>query len=101
MLIQNLPTNRKILICSFLNNKKYTQMLTKLSEHFQKIIVVQMNEENSITKKDLPANLKLIFCPSLKNSVKTINQYSNSLTSIYFGGSLYFIGEFLKLNQSK
>ena len=100
-LIQNLPTNRKILICSFLNNKKYTQMLTKLSEHFQKIIVVQMNEENSITKKDLPANLKLIFCPSLKNSVKTINQYSNSLTSIYFGGSLYFIGEFLKLNQSK
>ena len=101
MLIQNLPTNRKILICSFLNNKKYTQMLTKLSEHFQKIIVVQMNEENSITKKDLPANLKLIFCSSLKNSVKTINQYSNSLTSIYFGGSLYFIGEFLKLNQSK
>ena len=100
-LIQNLPTNRKILICSFLNNKKYTQMLTKLSEHFQKIIVVQMNEENSITKKDLPANLKLIFCPSLKNSTKTINQYSNSLTSIYFGGSLYFIGEFLKLNQSK
>jgi dihydrofolate synthase/folylpolyglutamate synthase len=101
MFIQNLPTNRKILICSFLNNKKYTQMLTKLSEHFQKIIVVQMNEENSITKKDLPANLKLIFCPSLKNSLKTINQYSNSLTSIYFGGSLYFIGEFLKLNQSK
>ena len=101
MLIQNLPTNRKILICSFLNNKKYTQMLTKLSEHFQKIIVVQMNEENSITKKDLPANLKLIFCSSLKNSVKTINQHSNSLTSIYFGGSLYFIGEFLKLNQSK
>jgi dihydrofolate synthase/folylpolyglutamate synthase len=101
MLIQNLPTNRKILICSFLNNKKYTQMLTKLSEHFQKIIIVQMNEENSITKKDLQANLKLIFCPSLKNSVKTINQYSNSLTSIYFGGSLYFIGEFLKLNQSK
>ena len=100
-LIQNLPTNRKILICSFLNNKKYTQMLTKLSEHFQKIIVVQMNEENSITKKDLPANLKLIFCSSLKNSVKIINQYSNSLTSIYFGGSLYFIGEFLKLNQSK
>ncbi|MDB0033612.1 Mur ligase family protein [Alphaproteobacteria bacterium] len=100
-LIQNLPPNRKILICSFLNNKKYTQMLTKLSEHFQKIIVVQMNEENSITKKDLPANLKLIFCSSLKNSVKTINQYSNSLTSIYFGGSLYFIGEFLKLNQSK
>ncbi|MDA8694714.1 Mur ligase family protein [Alphaproteobacteria bacterium] len=100
-LIQNLPTNRKILICSFLNNKKFTQILTKLSEHFQKIIVVQMNEENSITKKDLPANLKLIFCSSLKNSVKIINQYSNSQTSIYFGGSLYFIGEFLKLNQSK
>ena len=100
-LIQNLPVHRKILICSFLNNKKYTQMLTKLSEYFQKIIVVQMNEENSITKKDLPTNLKLIFFPSLKSSVKTINQHSNSQTSIYFGGSLYFIGEFLKLNQSK
>jgi len=45
-LIKNLPLNRKILICSFLNNKKYSQMLAKLSQHFQKIIVVQMNEEN-------------------------------------------------------
>jgi folylpolyglutamate synthase/dihydropteroate synthase len=64
-LITNLPLNRKILICSFLNNKKYSQMLNKLSQYFQKIIVVQMNEENSITKEDLPKNLKLIFCPSL------------------------------------
>jgi dihydrofolate synthase/folylpolyglutamate synthase len=100
-LIKNLPINRKILICSFLNNKKYTQMLTKLSQNFQKIIVIQMNEENSITEKDLPINLELIFCPSLESSLKLINQYSNSQTSIYFGGSLYFIGEFLKLNQSK
>ena len=76
-------------------------MFTKLSAHFQNIIVAQMNEATSITKKDLPAILKLIFCSPLENSVKTINQYSNSLTSIYFGGSLYFIGEFLKLNQSK
>ena len=60
-----------------------------------------MNEENSITEKDLPINLELIFCSSLKSSLKLINQYSNSQTSIYFGGSLYFIGEFLKLNQSK
>ena len=100
-LIKNLPLNRKILICSFLNNKKYSQMLAKLSQHFQKIIVVQMNEENSITKEDLPINLKLIFCPSLESSLKKINQYSNIKTSIFFGGSLYFIGEFLKLNQSK
>ncbi len=100
-LIKNLPLNRKILICSFLNNKKYSQMLNKLSQYFQKIIVVQMNEENSITKEDLPRNLKLIFCPSLGDSLKKINQYSNSKTSIFFGGSLYFIGEFLKLNQSK
>ena len=28
-LINNLPFNRKILICSFLNNKKYSQMLNK------------------------------------------------------------------------
>ena len=100
-LIRNLPLNRKILICSFLNNKKYTQMLTKLSQHFKKIIVVQMNEENSITKKDLPSNLKLVFCPSLESSLNPINQFSNSKTSIFFGGSLYFIGEFLKLNHSK
>ena len=100
-LINNLPENRKILICSFLNNKKYSLMLAKLSQHFQKIIVVQMNEENSITKEDLPINLKLIFCPSLESSLKKINQYSNIKTSIFFGGSLYFIGEFLKLNQSK
>ena len=100
-LINNLPLNRKILICSFLNNKKYSQMLNKLSQYFQKIIVVQMNEENSITKEDLPKNLKLIFCPSLESSLKQINQYSNSKTSIFFGGSLYFIGEFLKLNRSK
>ena len=76
-------------------------MLNKLSQYFQKIIVVQMNEENSITKEDLPRNLKLIFCPSLGDSLKKINQHSNSKTSIFFGGSLYFIGEFLKLNQSK
>jgi len=100
-LIKNLPLNRKILICSFLNNKKYTQMLSKLSRHFKKIIVVQMNEENSVTKKDLPSNLKLVFCPSLKSSLKLINQFSNSKTSIFFGGSLYFIGEFLRLNHSK
>ena len=75
-------------------------MLAKLSQYFQKIIVVQMNEENSITKEDLPINLKLIFCPSLESSLKKINQYSNIKTSIFFGGSLYFIGEFLKLNQS-
>ena len=76
-------------------------MLNKLSQYFQKIIVVQMNEENSITKKDLPKNLKLIFCPSLESSLKQINKYSNSKTSIFFGGSLYFIGEFLELNRSK
>ena len=100
-LIKSLPLNRKILICSFLNNKKYSQMLNKLSKYFQKIIVVQMNEENSITKQDLPINLKLKFCPNLESSLKVINQFSTSKTSIYFGGSLYFIGEFLKLNQSK
>ena len=48
-LLKSLPKNRKILICSFLNNKKYIQMLSGLSKHFNKIIVVKMNEENSIT----------------------------------------------------
>ena len=63
-LIKSLPKNRKILICSFLKNKKYIQMLTNLSNHFNKIIVVKMNEENSITEDLLPKYLKLYFANS-------------------------------------
>ena len=99
--LASLPKNRKILICSFLNNKKYIRMLSNLSTRFAKIIVVKMNEENSITKDLLPKNLKLYFADSLIESFKTINKYSSKQTSVYFGGSLYFIGEVLKLNQSK
>ena len=99
VLIESLNSNKKILICSFLNNKKYVHMLTNLSKKFQKIIVVKMDEENSITEKDLPLNLPLFFAKSLKDSFLLINKFSSSQTSIYFGGSLYFIGEVLKLNQ--
>ena len=99
--LASLPKNRKILICSFLNNKKYIRMLSNLSARFAKIIVVKMNEENSITEDLLPKNLKLYFADSLIESFKTINKYSSKQTSVYFGGSLYFIGEVLKLNQSK
>ena len=99
--LASLPKNRKILICSFLNNKKYIRMLSNLSTRFAKIIVVKMNEENSITEDLLPKNLKLYFADSLIDSFKTINKYSSKQTSVYFGGSLYFIGEVLKLNQSK
>ena len=100
-LIKSLPKNRKILICSFLNNKKYTQMLSSLSNHFNKIIVVKMNEENSITEDLLPKYLKLYFANSLTDSFKIINKLSSNQTSIYFGGSLYFIGEVIKLNRLK
>ena len=99
--LASLPKNKKILICSFLNNKKYIRMLSNLSSRFAKIIVVKMNEENSITEDLLPKNLKLYFADSLIESFKTINKYSSKQTSVYFGGSLYFIGEVLKLNQSK
>ena len=99
--LASLPKNRKILICSFLNNKKYIRMLSNLSSRFAKIIVVKMNEENSITEDLLPKNLKLYFANSLVESFRTINKYSSKQTSVYFGGSLYFIGEVLKLNQSK
>ena len=99
--LASLPKNKKILICSFLNNKKYIRMLSNLSSRFAKIIVVKMNEENSITEDLLPKNLKLYFANSLIESFKTINKYSSKQTSVYFGGSLYFIGEVLKLNQSK
>ena len=42
-LLKSLPKNRKILICSFLNNKKYIQMLSSLSNHFNKIILISDN----------------------------------------------------------
>ena len=100
-LIKSLPKNRKILICSFLNNKKYIQMLSNLSNHFNKIIVVKMNEENSITEDLLPKYLKLYFANSLTDSFKMINKFSSNQTTIYFGGSLYFIGEVIKLNRLK
>jgi len=100
-LIKSLPKNRKILICSFLNNKKYIQMLSNLSNHFNKIIVVKMNEENSITEDLLPKYLKLYFANSLTDSLKMINKLSSNQTTIYFGGSLYFIGEVIKLNRLK
>ena len=100
-LIKSLPKIRKILICSFLKNKKYIQMLSNLSNHFNKIIVVKMNEENSITEDLLPKYLKLYFANSLSDSFKIINKLSSNQTSIYFGGSLYFIGEVIKLNRLK
>ncbi len=100
-LIKSLPKNRKILICSFLKNKKYIQMLSNLSNHFNKIIVVKMNEENSITEDLLPKYLKLYFANSLTVSFKMINKFSSNQTTIYFGGSLYFIGEVIKLNRLK
>ncbi len=101
VLIKSLTKNRKILICSFLNNKKYIQMLSNLSNHFNKIIVVKMNEENSITEDLLPKYLKLYFANSLTDSFKMINKLSSNQTTIYFGGSLYFIGEVIKLNRLK
>ncbi len=100
-LIKSLPKNRKILICSFLKNKKYIQMLSNLSNHFNKIIVVKMNEENSITEDLLPKYFKLYFANSLTDSFKMINKFSSNQTTIYFGGSLYFIGEVIKLNGLK
>jgi len=99
--ISNLPSNRKILVCSFLNNKKYNQMLNKLSPHFKEIIVVQMNEENSITQKDLFSQLSVTFVSSLNKLFPALNQRSTKDTSLYFGGSLYFIGEVLKYNQTR
>ena len=75
-------------------------MLSNLSKKFQKIIVVKMNEENSITEKNLPVNLSLAYAKSLKESFLLINKFSTSQTSVYFGGSLYFIGEVLKMNES-
>ena len=76
-------------------------MLNKLSPHFKEIIVVQMNEENSITQKDLSSQLSVTFVSSLNKLFPALNQRSTKDTSLYFGGSLYFIGEVLKYNQTR
>jgi len=76
-------------------------MLNKLLPHFQKIIVVQMNEENSITQQDLSSKLPLTFVSSLNKLFPILNKASSKDTSLYFGGSLYFIGEVLKYNQTR
>ena len=60
-----------------------------------------MNEENSITEDLLPKYLNLDFANTLSDSFKIINKLSSNQTSIYFGGSLYFIGEVIKLNRLK
>ncbi len=100
-LISSLRKNKKILICSFLNNKKYLHMLRQLSKNFDTLIVSKMDEENSITKKNIPKNLSIKFASCLNETFTLINKYSTTETSIYFGGSLYFIGEVLKMNNSK
>ena len=56
---------------------------------------------NKIHTYDIPKDLPVKFVSSLNNSFKLINQYSNSKTSIYFGGSLYFIGNVLSVNNLK
>ena len=54
-------------------------MLSNLSNHFNKIIVVKMNEENSITEDLLPKYLKLYFANSLTDSFKMINKLKDKI----------------------
>ena len=63
--------------------------------------IIFYNLEYYIDKNDIPKNLSILFSPSLKQSFTLINKYSSVKTSVYFGGSLYFIGEVLKINKSK
>lgn len=99
--IKNLKGKNNFLICSFLTSKKYKSILRLLAPHFNKIIVVPMQEDSSIQSKNIKKTNKINVSNSLLEAIIEINIKSNKKSVIYFGGSLYFIGEILKFNNNK
>ena len=99
--IKNLKGKNNLLVCSFLINKKYQAILKLLAPHFKKILVVPMKEENSIQSKHIINTNKINMSKSLLEAINKINNQSGLNSTIYFGGSLYFIGEVLQFNYKK
>ncbi|MAV83111.1 MAG: hypothetical protein CMI90_06590 [Pelagibacteraceae bacterium] len=97
--IKNLNNKNSYLVCSFLNNKKFQAILGLLQPHFKKIFVVPMNEANSIQKDDIKKTKTILMAKNISDSITKINIHSENNSYVYFGGSLYFIGEVLKFNQ--
>ena len=60
-----------------------------------------MKEENSIQSKHIKNTNKINMSKSLLEAINEINNQSGLNSTIYFGGSLYFIGEVLQFNNKK
>ena len=99
--IKNLKGKDNLLICSFLVNKKYVSILKLLEPHFKKILVVPMQENNSIQSYHIQNTIKTSMSENLLDAINKLNIQSGPNSNIYFGGSLYFIGEVLRFNQKK
>ena len=99
--INNLKGKNNFLVCSFLVNKNYKTILKLLEPYFKKILVTPMEEENSIQVVNVDKTNKISTSNGLLKSIDDLNREANSNSTIYFGGSLYFIGEVLKFNKKK
>ena len=99
--INNLKGKNNFLICSFLINKNYKNILKLLAPYFKKIFVTPMEEENSIQVVNVNKTNKINTSSGLLKSIDDLNRVVTSNSTIYFGGSLYFIGEVLKFNNKK
>ena len=99
--INNLKGKNNFLVCSFLVNKNYKTILKLLEPYFKKILVTPMEEENSIQVVNVDKTNKINTSNGLLKSIDDLNREANSNSTIYFGGSLYFIGEVLKFNKKK
>ena len=99
--INNLKGKNNFLVCSFLVNKDYKTILKLLEPYFKKILVTPMEEENSIQVVNVDKTNKISTSNGLLKSIDDLNREANSNSTIYFGGSLYFIGEVLKFNKKK
>ena len=99
--INNLKGKNNFLICSFLINKNYKSILKLLEPYFKKIFVTPMEEENSIQVVNVNKTNKINTSSGLLKSIDDLNRVVTSNSTIYFGGSLYFIGEVLKFNKKK
>ena len=99
--INNLKGKNNLLVCSFLINKNYKNILKLLEPYFKKILVTPMDEENSIQIININKTNKINTSNGLLKSIEDLNREATSNSTIYFGGSLYFIGEVLKFNKKK
>ena len=99
--INNLKGKNNLLVCSFLINKNYKNILKLLEPYFKKILVTPMEEENSIQVVNVNKTNKIGTSNGLLKSIDDLNREATSNSTVYFGGSLYFIGEVLKFNKKK